>query len=66
VVKAFMAENKYTFPVYLDASGAAGETYNVYYIPANFFLDGRHRLSSMSDGAIPGPELKARLEALTR
>lgn len=65
-VKAFMAEHNYNLPVYLDSSGAAGDAYGVYYIPANFFLDRTHKITYKNEGGLPGPEFKKRLDALTK
>ncbi|MHB8947139.1 MAG: TlpA family protein disulfide reductase [Bacillota bacterium] len=65
-VRAFMAEHNYDLPVYVDPSATSGDAHGVYYIPANFFLDASHKIRSKSDGALPGPEFKARLDALTR
>ncbi len=65
-VRAFTDHYKLTFPVYLDPTGAAAETYAVYYIPANFFLDGSHRIRSRSEGGLGGPAIKTRLNAISR
>jgi len=65
-VKAFMDQNHYTFPVYVDPAGSAGDAYNVLYIPANFFIDASHRIRYKNEGGMAGPDFQSRLDAMTR
>ena len=64
-VKAFIAENGYTFPVYCDSEMSASTTYEVYSIPVTLFIDKDGGLSDMRIGALSEDALRSCIEKIT-
>ncbi len=60
VVKNFMSQNDYTFPVLLDKDGKVGDTYRVDGIPAWFFIDKNGNVKATKVGATTQAELMMR------
>jgi peroxiredoxin len=50
-VKAFIADNKLTFPVALDTSGNVGNNYNTQSIPATYIIDRDGKILAQAVGS---------------
>ena len=58
-VEEFIAENGYTFPVYLDSDQDGAVTYSVYSIPETLFIRGDGKLIYTQIGMIESGSLKS-------
>ncbi|MBQ7596076.1 MAG: TlpA family protein disulfide reductase [Clostridia bacterium] len=64
IVKDFVKENGYTFPVYCDTDSSAAAAYEVYSIPVTLFIDKDGRLSDMRIGALSESALRSGIEKI--
>ena len=64
VVKEFMADNSYTFPVYFDTKQDAATAYGAYSIPATVFIDTEGMVVDAYLGALSEKTLTACMEKL--
>ncbi len=65
IVKEFVKENNYTFPVYCDSDSSAAMAYEVYSIPVTLFIDNEGRMSDMRIGALSESALRNGIEKIT-
>lgn len=64
-VRAFIEENGYRFPVYMDTDGSAAGDYGIYSIPMTVLTDADGRLFGGQIGAMEEAALLSALESLT-
>ena len=62
---AFLVENNYVFPVFYDAAGNGSEAYQVYSIPATYFIDKRGKIVASHVGAMNAATLQEYLDMIT-
>ncbi len=65
-VKAFVAENGYTFPVYFDTTYSAANAYRVYSIPTTYLINADGEIIGRKEGMMTGAELEAWIKKLTK
>ena len=65
VVKAFVADNGYTFPVYFDTSYSAANAYSISSIPATYFINAKGEVVSYKVGMMTADELDTGIKLLT-
>lgn len=63
-VRKFMQENKYTFPVVLDKSGAVGTKYRITGIPTTLILDAKGIVRKSHIGALMAVDMDALIQAV--
>lgn len=63
-VKSFLATNEYTFPVYYDTLSSAATAYNIYGVPATYFIRSDGTLQNSVVGAISAEQLEEYIDAL--
>ena len=63
-VAAFMKENGYTFPVYLDTEMDGAAAYGVSSIPRTIFIDGEGNVAADQTGTISGQRLRETVDAM--
>lgn len=64
VVRDFIAEQGYTFPVYFDTAFSASEAYQIYSIPVTVFVRPDGTIAAQQIGAMQEQALRAYLEDL--
>lgn len=64
-VKAFVAENEYSFPVYYNTDGSALSAYQLYAVPRTVAIDAAGRIVRSQVGAMSEEMLASLLEALS-
>ena len=64
IVRQFVSEYGYGFPVYFDTQGSAADAYGVYSIPLTVFLNADGSLRGTHLGAMSEETLRAYLDAL--
>ena len=64
IVRQFVSDYGYGFPVYFDTQGSAADAYGVYSIPLTVFLNADGSLRGTHLGAMSKETLKAYLDAL--
>lgn len=52
IVKKFMTDNKYTFPVLLDKDGEVASTYGIQSIPLSILIDENFKIVSAREGSM--------------
>lgn len=62
----FVAENKYTFPVYYDVNQSAAYAYSVTSIPTTYFIDSEGKVTAYSQGAIEEDTLLKGIEMIRK
>lgn len=62
---AFLTESGYTFPVYFDTTGQGSAAYEVYSIPATYFIDADGNIVASHVGAMDAQTLQTYLDQLT-
>jgi len=62
--KAFLAAQKYTFPVYFDTDSHAAVTYGVYSLPTTNFIDAEGNAVAQATGAINGDTLQRGIDMI--
>lgn len=65
VVKTFVADNGYTFPVYFDTQSAAAIAYGVRSIPTTYLISAEGEIVSSKVGMMTAGEIDAAMEQLT-
>ncbi|OBW63217.1 MAG: thiol-disulfide oxidoreductase [Dehalococcoides mccartyi] len=51
LIEQFLKDNRFTFPVLLDTTGATGQTYNANYIPITYFINAEGIIKAIKFGA---------------
>lgn len=64
--KAYVEENKYTFPVYYDTKLSAAMAYSAYSLPCTFFIDADGVLDSHFFGRLPKETLRQGIDRLLK
>ena len=64
--KAYVEENKYTFPVYYDTKLSAAMAYSAYSLPCTFFIDADGVLDSHFFGRLPKETLWQGIDRLLK
>ena len=64
VVKSFIAENGYGFPVYFDTEGSAAKAYEVTSIPLTLFIDRNGNVVETYTGTMSASTLKSYLHKI--
>ncbi len=64
--KAYLSEQKYTFPVYYDTKLSASLAYGAYSLPCTFFIDADGNLDSHIMGMIPKEALLVGINRLLK
>jgi len=62
--KAFIDEQKYTFPVLYDAMGNASQAYSATSLPVTYFIDKDGKIVSRSVGMMSEEKLKEKIDLL--
>ena len=62
--KAYIVENKYSFPVYFDTEMEASSSYSVMAIPATYFIDADGMLVAQAHGALDIETLESGIQML--
>ena len=65
VVKTFVADNGYTFPVYFDTQSSAAMAYGIYSIPTTFLISADGALLKSKSGMMTASEVEAAMKLLT-
>ena len=65
VVKTFVADNGYTFPVYFDTQSSAAMAYGIYSIPTTFLISADGVLLKSKSGMMTASEVEAAMKLLT-
>lgn len=65
VVKTFVADNGYTFPVYFDTQSSAAMAYGIYSIPTTFLISADGALLKSKSGMMTANEVEAAMKLLT-
>ena len=65
VVKTFVADNGYTFPVYFDTQSSAAMAYGIYSIPTTFLISADGALLKSKSGMMTAREVEAAMKLLT-
>lgn len=60
----YVKDNGYSFDIYFDLDGSAGNTYAVQSIPTSVFVDKEGNISSKKIGSITESDLKSRIEKI--
>jgi thiol-disulfide isomerase/thioredoxin len=63
-VKAFVAAEGYSFPVYYDTAASAANAYEIYSIPVTVFIRADGTLARQQIGAMQESQLRAYLDDL--
>ena len=63
-VKAFIADNDYTFPVYFDTSYSAANAYMISSIPSTYFINAKGEMVSYKVGMMTADELESGIQGL--
>ena len=61
---AFLVENNYVFPVFYDTAGKGSTAYQVYSIPATYFIDQKGRIVASHVGAMNETALREYLDKI--
>ena len=64
-VKDFIAENGYTFPVYMDKKAEGAKTYGIYTIPQTIFIDNQGNIIYTHTGAITLEQLESYIKQIS-
>ena len=64
--KEFIAEKKYTFPVFYDTDSDAAATYGVYSLPTTYFIDAEGYAIAQATGAIDADTLQRGIDMITQ
>ncbi len=64
IVKAFVADNGYTFPVYFDTTYSAANSYMVSSIPTTYFINAKGEAVNYKIGMLTAPELESGIKDL--
>lgn len=62
---AFIAERKYTFPVYYDTQSNAAMTYGAYSLPTTYFIDAEGYVIAQATGAIDAETLQRGIDMIS-
>ena len=65
VVKTFVADNGYTFPVYFDTQSSAAMAYGIYSIPTTFLIGADGELLKSKSGMMTANEVETAMKLLT-
>ena len=64
--KQFVEEEGYTFPVYYDTKTEASEAYQVFSIPATYFINEEGIIVAHGNGALDGESLQKGIDLLMK
>lgn len=62
--KAFLSQNKYTFPAYFDTKGAAADAYGVTSIPRSYYIDKNGVIRSYHEGMMKKSDMENAMQAI--
>lgn len=63
-VEDFVAENKYSFPVFYDTEGSGVMAYGINAVPQTFFITSDGKVQARQVGAMTGDRLESQLQTL--
>ena len=63
---AFLVEAGYIFPVFYDTAGSGSAAYQVYSIPATYFIDARGNIAASHVGAMSEETLQGYLDKIVK
>ncbi len=66
VVKEFVSDNGYTFPVYFDTQYSAANAYRVSSIPTTYFINAEGEIVSYKVGMVSASELESGIQSLLK
>lgn len=65
-MESYIAENGYTFPVYLDKKNVVTDLYNIYGFPTSFFIDSKGVIRELVTGGMTKAFFTQKIQDLLR
>ncbi|MFT8890149.1 MAG: TlpA disulfide reductase family protein [Ethanoligenens sp.] len=62
--KAFLSQNKYTFPAYFDTEGAAADVYGVTSIPRSYYIDKNGVIRAKFEGVMNNKQMESAMQTI--